>query len=282
MNQHDREKIADVLGKANKMGFLIAALVLLFIIGIESYYVVNPGNVAVKTKLGKVIGAYPEGVHLKMPFIDRVYKFSVLIQRTDVKTEAFSKDLQTIMTEMAVNHRVQQDTIISIYRNLGLNYINTIVVPTVQETIKSITATYSAEEVISQREKIVTELNEQVKERLKKEQIIVTQVAITNLDFTEGFLSSVESKQIAEQRAKESEKLVEKAKMDAQQVIEQAKGEAMSLKLQREVLTPELIELRKVERDIKAIEKWDGRLPTYTGGGAMPFINVGAGTSKRR
>jgi len=35
-----------------------------------------------------------------------------------------------------------------------------------------------------------------------------------------------------------------------------------------------MVELRKIEAQIEAIRKWDGKLPTYTGGGMIPFINI--------
>jgi hypothetical protein len=50
---------------------------------------------------------------------------------------------------------------------------------------------------------------------------------------------------------------------------------AESLRLQRANISPDLIELRKIEANLKAIEKWNGILPQVTGGGAVPFIGVG-------
>ena len=131
-----------------------------------------------------------------------------------------------------------------------------------------------AERIISNRADVTREMDQIVKTRLKEKQIIVTDLSITNFEFTADFLKSVEDKQIAEQMAKKAEKDVERVKKEALQVVERAKAEAQSLKLQREAVSDQLIELRKVEAQIKAIDKWNGVLSQYSGGGAVPFINV--------
>ncbi|MCK5106495.1 MAG: prohibitin family protein, partial [Elusimicrobiales bacterium] len=238
------------------------------------------GEVAIKTRMGKVIDSYEEGVHFKLPVLEAITKFSIQIQRADIKTEAFSKDLQTMEAELVVNHRIQKATVISIYRNLGPNYVDRIVDPAVQEIFKSIASNYSAEKIIAERNSLVAELNVAVKERLTKNEIIVTDISLVNLDFTDQFLKAVEDKQIAEQQAKMSEKLVVKARKDAEQVIAKAKGEAEALRMQKMSITKDLIELRKVEATLKAIEKWNGVMPTYIGGNGVPFIPLG-GASRR-
>ncbi len=254
-------------------GFFMAfVIILLFLM---SFFVVPPGEVAVKTRMGKIVDSYDEGFHFKIPIIDSITKFSIQIQRADIKTDAFSKDLQTMEAHLVVNHRIRKDTVVSIFRNLGPNYVDNIVDPAVQEVFKSITAKYSAEKIIAERNLLVEELNKEVKDRLTKKEIIVTDISVVNLDFTDQFLKAVEDKQIAEQQAKMAEKLVEKAKKDAEQQIAKARAEAEALKMQRSAVSRDLIELRKVEAKLKAIEKWNGVLPTYVGGNGIPFINVG-------
>ncbi|MCR4820532.1 MAG: prohibitin family protein [Elusimicrobiales bacterium] len=264
------KELKDFTSKAT--GWTIIAFFVLMI-GFSSYFIVEPGEVAVKTRLGAVNGSYGEGLHFKLPFFDEIVKFSIQIQRADIRTQAFSKDLQTVNSYLVVNHRIQQDTVESVYRNLGKGYVKSIVDPMVQERFKSIVAKYSADAIITNRSMLVEELNKIVKEVLYEKQIIVTDISIVDLDFSAQFLKAVEDKQVAEQQAKMAEKLVEKAKKDAEQQIAKARAEAESLRMQREAVTPSLIELRKVEAQIKAIEKWNGVLPYYNGG-AVPFIQV--------
>ncbi|MDP2865560.1 MAG: prohibitin family protein [Elusimicrobiota bacterium] len=242
----------------------------------SSFFIVPPGEVAIKTRLGAIVDSYSEGLNFKIPFLENVTKFSIQIQRANIKTQAFSKDLQTMNVNLVVNHRIQKETAVSIFRNLGPNYVENIVDPAVQEVFKAIAARYTAERVIAERNALVQELNAEVKERLTKKEIIVTDISVTDLDFTEQFLRAVEDKQVADQQAQMAGKLVEKAKRDAEQQIAKSRGEAEALRMQREQVTPALIELRKVDAQLKAIEKWNGVLPGYVGAG-VPFISIEKG-----
>lgn len=259
----------DFTGKLLVPVVVVAFVVLAF----STFFIVPPGEVAIKTRLGSIVDSYSEGMHFKLPFFESITKFSIQIQRADIKTQAFSKDLQTMNAHLVVNHRIQKETAVSIFRNLGPNYVENIVDPAVQEVFKAIAARYSAERVISERNDLVMEINKEVKERLTLKEIVVTDISVTDLDFTDQFLKAVEDKQVAEQQAKMSEKLVEKAKRDAEQAIAKSRGEAEALRMQREQVTPQLIELRKVDAQLKAIEKWNGVLPGYVGGG-VPFVSI--------
>lgn len=262
----------DYLGKLMLPVIVVVAAMFAF----SSFFIIAPGEVAVKTRLGAIVDSYSEGMHFKIPLVESITKFSIQIQRADIKTQAFSKDLQTMNSHLVVNHRIQKETVVSIFRNLGPNYVDNIVDPAVQEVFKAISARYSAERIISERNQLVEEINAEVKERLIKKEIVVTDISVTDLDFTDQFLKAVEDKQVAEQQAKMSEKLVEKAKRDAESQIAKSRGEAEALRMQREQVTPSLIELRKVDAQLKAIEKWNGILPGYVGAG-VPFISIEKG-----
>ncbi|HAT71989.1 MAG TPA: hypothetical protein DCS63_04160 [Elusimicrobia bacterium] len=268
-NQNGGKMEKDFSGKL----FLPVILAVAAVIALSAFFIVSPGEVAIKTRLGTIVDSYSEGLHFKLPFLESVTRFSIQIQRANIKTQAFSKDLQTMNAHLVVNHRIQKETAISIFRNLGPNYVDNIVDPAVQEVFKAIAARYSAERVISERNELVLEINKEVKERLTQKEIIVTDISVVDLDFTEQFLRAVEDKQVADQQAQMSGKLVEKAKRDAEQQIAKSRGEAEALRMQREQVTPALIELRKVDAQLKAIEKWNGVLPGYVGAG-VPFISI--------
>ena len=238
----------------------------------SSFFTVSAGSAAVKLRFGKIVGAYGEGLHFKLPVIDQVEKFSVRIKKDSFETEAFSKDLQTVGLTLAINHRILPDTIESIYRNLGPEYTSTVLKPMVEEWTKAVIAKYSADSLISNRVEVARELDQILKDKMKEKEVIVSDIAITNFEFSPQFLKAVEEKQIAEQEAKRATNLVEKVKKEAEQKILQAEAEAKSLRLQREVVSDNLIKLRQVEAQLKAIEKWDVRMPTYMAGDQMPFV----------
>ncbi len=250
------------------LGKILAVIFVLLLIGtaLGSYFTVDAGQSAIKLRFGKIMGSYEEGLHFKIPFIDTIEKFSTRVNKDTIDTEAFSRDLQTIKVGLAVNHRIMPETVVSIYRNLGRNYVQTVLTPMVEEWIKAIVSKYSAESLISNRVEVARELDSILKEKMKEKQVIVSDIAIVNFDFSPQFLKAVEDKQIAEQEAKRATNLVEKVKKEAEQQVLKAKAEAESLKLQRQVITPELLKL-------KTIEKWNGQLPTYNGG-ELPFIMI--------
>ena len=132
--------------------FVIPAVIFLAAVcALGSYFTVSAGNVAVKLRFGKIVGAYSEGLHFKLPLVDSIEKFSVRIRKDSFNTEAFSKDLQTVGLTLAINHRILPDTIESIYRNLGPEYTTTVLKPMVEEWTKAVIAKYSADSLISNR-----------------------------------------------------------------------------------------------------------------------------------
>ena len=144
---------------------VVLAMIIIFIS--SAFFVVNPGQVALKLRLGKVIDSYDEGVHFKLPVIENVKKFSIRIKKDVISTEAFSKDLQTVKVGLAVNHRIQPDTVVSIYRNLGEDYVFTVLAPMTEEWIKAIVAKYSAEDLIANRVTVAKEIDTILKEKMK-------------------------------------------------------------------------------------------------------------------
>ena len=142
-----------------------------------------------------------------------------------------------------------------------------------KESFKAAAARYTAEELISKREALKTEVRNYLRERLQVYGIVVVELSITDFEFSQEFNKAIESKQTAEQNALRAKRDLDRIRVEAEQKIASARAEAEALRLQRQVVSPELIELRKIEAQIKAIEKWDGKLPSVTGG-AVPFIQV--------
>ena len=255
------------------IGGILGIIALFLVFG--SWFIVSPGDVAIKTRMGRIVDSYAEGLHFKMPLIDSVDKFSIKVQRSDIKTQAFTSDQQTMNVIMVVNHRIEKDTIVSIYRNLGDDYMNTIVDPKIQEIFKAIAAKYTADTIIANRAAMVAELNSVAKATLLEKQIIITDVDVVDLDFTPDYLKAVEAKQIAAQDSKKAERLVEKAKSEADQVIATARGNAEALRLQKEQITPMMLEKMRLDITREAITKWKGDVPQYiTNQTPIPFIDA--------
>jgi regulator of protease activity HflC (stomatin/prohibitin superfamily) len=254
-------------------------LVLLFLFMFSPFVTVPAGHKGVATLFGKVQPeALDPGLHVINPFA-RVVDLSTRIQKADSQGDAASRDLQQVTTHIALQYHINPDTVTAFYQRVGLAYEQTVVAPQVQETFKAVTARYTAEELITKREEVrgaIRELIHQKLQELTGGGLVVDDFSITNFAFSQSFSAAIEAKQEAEQLALKARRDLERIQVEAQQKVAFAQAEAESLRLQKQEITPDLIKLREIEVQRQAIEKWDGHLPNVNGG-AVPFINVGAG-----
>lgn len=215
-----------------------------------------------------------EGFHIVNPISDSVINVNIKVQKDEITTEAASNDLQIITTTIATNYHLDPSQVNNIYKNIGLNYLDTVITPSVEESVKAVTAKFTATELLTKRPDVKLEINENIKNRLIKYNIIIDDVSITNLEFSEEFNQAIEKKQVSQQDAERAEYLRQKAEIEKQTKILEAQGEAESQRLQTTTLTPEVLKKLEIEKDLQAIYQWDGKLPQYIGGNTMPFINL--------
>ena len=259
--------------KAKKFIPIIVIIAVVLILAINSFTVVQAGHTGVVVTMGKVNeGVLQEGLHVKAPFIQNVVMIDNRIQKLEVQTEAFSKDLQSVDTTLAINYRVDTAKSYSIYKNIGANYEDVLVTPAVNEVLKAITATYTAEETVTNRALISDGLVEGLNDKLNSIGLYVTDVNIIDFDFSEAFITAIEEKQVAQQKLlkAETEKktAITNAEAEAEAAKIRAEGEAEANKTLAKSLTNEVIENKK-------IEKWNGELPKVTGDSGT-IIDIGS------
>lgn len=252
------------------VGIVVLLVVLIFV---STYFGIDAGDRGVVLRFGEVNRVVDPGARFKIPLAEQVVRMTVRVQKTTTKTEAASRDLQTVQTTMVLNYNLEPTKAGEMYSNIGLNYNERVIDPAVKESFKAAAARYTAEELISKRETLKTEVRNYLRERLAVYGITVVELSITDFEFSSEFNKAIESKQTAEQNALRAKRDLERIKVEAEQKITSARAEAEALRLQRQVISPELLQLRQIEAQIKAIEKWDGKMPSVTGG-ATPFINV--------
>ena len=237
------------------------------------YYVLEPGFTALHMRLGAFKAAQTEaGAYFKLPLIDSVIYINNRIQKSVIETDALSKDLQTISIGVAINYRISDA--IALYKTVGTGFEQVIINPFAQESVKAICAKFTAEDLIQYRHEAKEKVFNELKERLAPLNISLVDFNFIHSDFSRDFIQAVEQKQIAIQSAITAKNLTEKVKEEVLQSRSRAEAEAYGLKIKRDSVTQDLIELKKIEAQLKAIEKWDGRLPQVSGQ-SMPFINVG-------
>jgi len=112
---------------------------------------------------GKVFG---EGLYFRFPLIESVQMMDVKIQKYEMKSDAASKDLQTVHSVVALNFHIDPDRVANMYQDVGLQFKDRIIDPGMQEAIKASTAKFTAEELITKRELVRDEIKAQLKARL--------------------------------------------------------------------------------------------------------------------
>lgn len=257
------------------IGSIIGVVVIGMIILIESITTVPTGYVGVKTRFGQVQDdVIQEGFNLKAPFIESIVKIDCRTQKYEIATEASSKDLQKISNlKVVVNYNVDKNNANNLYKEVGKDYQTVLIEPAILESIKQGISQYTAEETITKRSEVADIILNLLKNKLENKGVTVTALNITDLNFSEEFDRAVEQKQIVEQETQKAQYELEKAKVENEKKIENAKADAEVMKQQNEQITDNYLRLKEIENKQKAIDKWNGQLPTTTSD-AIPFINV--------
>ena len=279
---------------------IIGIIILLFIVS-ASVKIVDAGYRGVLLKFGAVDTsvALNEGIHFVTPFRDSVIQMEVRTQKTVENAASASKDLQDVTTQVALNYRINPDRAQVVYQQLGFEYGNRVIAPAIQESVKQVTARFNAEELITKRETVKNQIEEQIKSRLAPYNIVVDTISITEFQFSDQFRKAVEAKVEAQQRALQAQNDLRRIEIEAQQNeakavgeqkanvaradgirqanVLQAEGESQAIKIIDQQLrtSPTYLEWLKTQR-------WDGKLPLVTGGGSgsagtTPFIQIPMG-----
>ncbi len=294
--------------KQKAVGLIVA--VICFFVGIggvvtDCITTIPTGHTGIVTTFGRVEDyTFEAGVHAKAPW-QQVVKMDNRIQKAIVEMSCFSSDIQEVDTNYTINYQIEKANAQTIYRSIGPSYYETIILPRIQESVKSMIAKYDAEELIENREKLSGEIKEDLTQKLATYNIEVIDASIEDLDFSDAFTDAVEAKQVAAQeklkaeiqqeqanieaKAKAEREIIaaeaaaEKALLEAEAAAEAKKKEAdaMAYAGEKEAEANEKIAASLTEELIKykEIEQWDGKLPTYVGGDStIPVLNFGNDT----
>jgi len=254
------------------IGVVIACLIVVA----GSTGTVGAGQRGVLLRFGAVTGEVKEeGLYFKVPFAEQVVLMSTQIQKYSAPASASSKDLQVVTTEVSLNYQLEGSKVGETYRNMRQEYETRVIQPFIQEAVKSTTANFDAEQLITQRPRVKAELQDLITKRLAPLGIGVVELSITDFRFTQVFQDSIEAKVKAVQQALEAENALRRVGFEAQQAIVKATAEAKGLELQKVQITAQLLDLRRIEVQGRAVEKWNGVMPTVvTSGGPVPMLDV--------
>lgn len=263
-------------GGSKRTIWLVVAVMILMSLW-SSIVTIGPGNRGVLMTFGAVHqGVLTPGLHFKLPFVQSVKQMNVQIQKSQTTETAASRDLQNVSTEVAVNWAINPVDAEWVYQRLGdeSELTSKVIAPVVSNAVKAVAARYNAEDLIESRDKVATEIQQQIVTALNRYKVQVQGVNITNFQFSHAYTEAIEQKQVAQQRALQATYDLQRTKIQAEQEVAQAQGQAEAQKLLQQTITPQIIQL-------KAVEKWNGVLPQVVGGnGTLPMIGPISPASK--
>ena len=243
---------------------VVIALAVL-VVGAGSLHAVPAGHTGVVTRFGAVDDTVlSEGLHVVIPFVTRVVDMNNQVTKAEVVSASASKDLQTVNSTVALNYRIESLSAASVYQNIGVNYENVVVIPAIQEAVKSVMAQYTAEELITLRQTVGAEIQEEISSKLTPYGFSTQSVNIVDFQFSEEFNAAIEAKQTAQQNALKAEQDLARVKVEAEQKIAAAQAEAESYRLKSQEITDQMLKM-------EFIDKWDGKLPVVVSDGQSLF-----------
>jgi len=246
-----------------KISVGIPLVIILFFL--MCFRTVSAGEVGIITRFGEVDRVATSGIALKLPWpIERLTNLETRVQKEEQIATAATADLQDVKGSLALNYALDNESALRVFKELGPDYKNRVVTPAVQESFKSATASYTAQELITRRAEVKGRAFNQIKDRLEKYGIRVVDLNIVDFSFSTAFNNAIESVQIANQNVAKARQELETTKVEAEKAIQAAQGQAEAQRLQQQTLTPQLLQL-------EAIKKWDGRLPTTQAGEGTIF-----------
>jgi len=248
----------------------------------ESVVIVQAGHRGVVLYLGavenRVLG---EGVHFVIPFAEQVVQLEVRTLKYQAEATAASNDLQQVQTVIALNYHLNPADVNKVYQQLGPDYADRVIAPTIQESVKASVAKYNAEELITKRAIVKDVIANTIRNSLSAKDIVVETIFITDFKFSDAFSSQVEDKVVAFQKYLTelnnlrgiqvvANQTVVQAQAQAKANIAKASGESQAIKIITSQLRqdPQYLQWQ-------AINRWNGQLPFSLGGqGAVPFFQL--------
>ena len=279
--------------------FSLFALLICFL---GCFKTVPTGSTGIVTTFGKIENiTLDAGIHFMSPW-KKVVNMDNRTQKQSIEMQCFSSDIQEVSVVYTVNYQINKANAQEIYRTIGTEYFDTIVMPKALEAVKSVFAKYTAEDLIASRSNLSKEIEGVLVDDLARQNIQITATSIENIDFTDAFTNAVEAKQVAEQNKlkaqteqaqatleaqAQAERQVIQAKADADAAIVAANADAEVAKISADSSLyqgeKEATILQRVGEQMerypnlvkyKYYEKWDGKLPETVLGDSEVIMDI--------
>jgi len=250
--------------------FIVLAVIIMFI---GTFYNVDTGQVGIVMRFGKVIAIKEEGLNLKLPVIDRVYRMNIREQTMKFSNEgdsndapaisASTRDMQTVLVSVTVSDIVTDP--MKLYRAFTGNHVRSMMIPRVKDAVQTQVSKYTIEEFIAKRDQLSQDIYDDLEKTFANYGITLTNVSIIDHDFSDAYEAAVEAKKIAEQQVEEERQKQQKLVVEQENKVKLAELEVEKKRLEAEANKIVTDSLSKEILQKQMIEKWDGKLPYVNG-----------------
>lgn len=264
---------------------IIGLITLVLLLG--TFGSIGAGEIGIRTRFSKVVGIVNQGLYVKIPFIESVKVIETRTRtinydqngnegdsRDSSSLTGASKDLQDVSIGVMVNYKLDAQKAENIFNQYktNANFEANVIEPIIRETVKSVSAQYTAEELVTKRLEYSDKVSALLTERFLTKDSILERFSITNFEFSKAFSQAIEAKVTAVQTAEAARNKLEQVKFEAQQTVEKAKAEAEAIRISAQAINSQGGEDYV---SLKAVEKWDGKLPVQMiPNSSVPFLNL--------
>lgn len=243
---------------------------LAIIVIFDAFYTVKSTERGVLSTFGKIHdNVVEDGLHVKVPFIQHVKKVNVQQKKFDGKENSYTRDVQTSEVQYTINYDLVRSNVSKLMKNVGEDYHNRIVVPFIRSAMKESFGNFAATEIVENRDAVRRSIEATLRQTLDSNYFMNIQFQLVDIDFDDQFENAIKEKQVAEQEALKAKNVTIQVEEKAKQtkIAAEAEAEAMRIKANALERNPKLV-------NYEAVLKWDGKMPQYMLGNAVPFIDL--------
>ena len=258
-------------GASRSIGMAILVFALI-IVGSTSTYIVQPGHRGIEVTLGRVSPQFKaEGFGFKQPFVTHIHPMTVRQQTHTMPAECYSSDLQQVKMELNVLYRIPESSVVKIFQDFAGEPFDSLIAPRIQEALKEVAATHSAEMIVKKREEVKTRALDLARRKIGTNFLEVVDLVLYHLSLSPELEAAIETKMVQEQEAEKAKFTQLKAQIEADTAIVRAKGEAEAIEVRGQALrdNPDFIRLQ-------VVQTWNGKSPLVVGadGGANLLLQL--------
>lgn len=192
------------------------------------FRIIPAGNVGVVTRFGEVQDRilHP-GLQFVMPVAEGIVEVTTRVRGVGFENlGAASSEYQDVFLTGTLNIHVEAEGAGDLFQRVGLDYVDKLVNPFFAQIVKEIVPQYDIDEILIKREEIRRLTVESLNEKLNPYNIVVDDVALAQISFSEAYTTAIEDKQVQEQRVLTERQILEQRRTQAEQNVVTAQGEA--------------------------------------------------------